>query len=42
MCLKDDLPISGAGSQEASFLGYVELDIGFPCVMAGTDKVFST
>ena len=30
-----------AGSQEAPFLGYVELDIGIPCVEAGTDKVFS-
>ena len=31
-----------AGGQEVPFLGYFELDIGFPCVEAGTDKVFST
>ena len=35
-------PTRGAGSQEAPFLGYIDLDIGFPCVEAGTDKVFST
>ena len=23
-------------------MGYIDLDIGFPCVEAGTDKVFST
>ena len=34
--------VVGAGGQEVPFLGYVELDIGFPCVEAGTDKVFST
>ena len=34
--------VVGAGGQEVPFLGYVKLDIGFPCVEAGTDKVFST
>ena len=34
--------VVGASGQEVPFLGYVELDIGFPCVEAGTEKVFST
>ena len=31
-----------ASGQEVPFLRFVELDIGFPDVEAGTDKVFST
>lgn len=33
--------VVGAGGQKVPFWGYVELDIRFPCVGAGTDKVFS-
>ena len=36
------LHVVGASGQEVPFLGYFELDIGFPCVEAGTDKVFPT
>ena len=34
--------VVGASGQEVPFLGYVELDIGFPCVEPRTDRVFST
>ena len=40
--LDGPIHVVGVGRQEVPFSGYIEMDIGFPFVEAGTDKGFST